>query len=173
MNYTKVSFLILIMITSIFVISPSAFGVNKLSRSSDGEVNIRVEIDDLIPNQPIGIHLILMDSTIGIELVDVNYNIIVTQNDKTVISEKNVYSPDGRGEYTTSEAVTSDSLDFTITILGFGPPNESDNWKGPKGGVVQMSLKPVLQEINDEDKEQQPSQIQKEVSIESTTSTAP
>ena len=103
--------------------------------SADGK--IIVEASSTMPKlgNPSQIKIEFLDA-LSNSVQHVNYDIIVTQNGKTVLEESSVHTHTGI-KYHTTQTLESDSpLDINITLLGLGLPDEQITWKGPQGEVV-------------------------------------
>ncbi len=71
-----------------------------------------------------------------------NYDLIVSQKGKEVLSVLGAHEHEGVGMHSTAPLDSDDQVDIKVTILGFGLPNEEDNWSGPKGEILMFNVVP-------------------------------
>ncbi len=116
--------------------------------SSEGSIKVEITSSDPQPEQAMIIHVKFIDTNTGIIQKNANYNILVTQNEKTFLDERNIHEPLGSGKHTTDPLETIDPFDVHVTILGFGLPNDESNWIGPKGEVVTFEQIPEFGTIS-------------------------
>jgi len=102
--------------------------------SSDGSVWIFLTITEPVKGERMGINLAFTDEN-GKRLEHVNYDIIVTQNDKVILSETMVHQHVGVGNHLSSEQLSNENVNVQITLQGLGlaPP-----FTGPQGEVINI-----------------------------------
>jgi len=102
--------------------------------SSDGSVWIFLTITEPVKGERMGINLAFTDEN-GKRLEHVNYDILVTQNDKVILSETMVHQHVGVGNHLTSEQLSNENVNVQITLQGLGltPP-----FTGPQGEVIHV-----------------------------------
>jgi len=105
-------------------------------------VSITVEKSSGIGVVPIG--LSFADFQTAEELEHANFDLIVTQNDKTVLSKTGEYLQEGKAQFYTIPLRNDDPLNIKIVLLGFGLPDDEDNWTGTKGQTIQYPIVPEV-----------------------------
>ncbi len=110
--------------------------------SSDSSVRVEIVTSEPIPNEMLSLEARFRDASGGGLKAHVNYDIIATQNGKTVLSEIGAHQHEGTGKHLTSVLGSDAPVDIQITLNGFGLPNEESNWSGPKGEVVNLQVVP-------------------------------
>lgn len=126
---------------TIIVNSPSTKETTVHGLSSDGKIRVEITATNPSSNEPMSIDIKFRDSSGALKKF-ANYNILVTQNNKEVLSDSNVNAGDGNGKHTTIPLGSDGQVDFTITLLGFGPKEDQGNWIGPKGDVLMFNVIP-------------------------------
>jgi len=91
--------------------------------SSDGSLIVNVDTSDPVAGE-------MMSVTVTITTENANYDIIITQDGKTVLSETDVYTTHGEGEHMTDVLESSNPVDVQVTLQGIGKPGE------PKTGAM-------------------------------------
>ena len=109
--------------------------------SADGKIIVETSSTMPKPGSPSQIKIEFLDP-LSNSVQHVNYDILVTQNGKTVLEESNVHTHTGI-KYHATQTLDSDSpLDISITLLGLGLPGEQIAWKGPQGEIVEFVAVP-------------------------------
>lgn len=116
--------------------------------SSEGSIRVEISSSDPEPDKEMIIHVKFVNAETGIVERNANYDIRVTQNEKTFLDEQNNHQPLGSGKHTTTPLETIDPIDVHVTILGFGLPDDESNWTGPKGEVVTFEQIPEFGTIS-------------------------
>ncbi|MBT8251329.1 MAG: PEFG-CTERM sorting domain-containing protein, partial [Nitrosopumilus sp.] len=73
------------------------------------------------------------------DMEHVNYDIIAMQNDEEVLPDAGAHEHAGTGVHMTAPLSSSDPVDITVTLNGYGLPDDQDNWTGPIGEEVVFS----------------------------------
>jgi predicted secreted protein with PEFG-CTERM motif len=110
--------------------------------SSDASVRVEIVTSEPKSNEMLSLEVKFRDANGGGLKPHVNYDIIATQNGKTVLSEMGVHQNEGTGKHTTSVLDSDSPVDIQITLNGFGLPGDEANWSGPKGEVVNLQVVP-------------------------------
>lgn len=114
---------------------------------SQSPVFVRIFTDQPQANEGLQISLEFVDP-VNFELINhINYDLTATQNEKTVLAEKNVYDAEGRGDHTTLALDSDDPVDIQITMLGFGMPGEGSELASPTGEVITFTVIPEYGQI--------------------------
>ncbi len=102
--------------------------------SSDGSIWVLLTITEPVKGERMGVNLTFTDKD-GKLLQHVNYDIIITQNDKVILSETMIHQHVGIGNHLTEAQLTDDSVNVQITLQGIGlyPP-----FTGPQGEVIHV-----------------------------------
>jgi len=132
---------------TIIVNSPSTKETTVHGLSSDGKIRVEITATNPITNEPMSINIKFRDSSGALKKF-ANYDILVTQNSKEVLSDSNVHAADGNGKHTTIPLDSDGQVDFTITLLGFGSKEDQGNWIGPKGDVLMFNVIPEFGTIS-------------------------
>lgn len=132
---------------TIIVTSPSTKETTVHGFSSDGKIRVEITATNPIANEPMSIDIKFRDSSGALKKF-VNYDILVTQNIKEVLSDSNAHAEDGNGKHTTNPLDSDGQVDFTITLLGFGSKEDQSNWMGPKGDVLMFNVVPEFGTIS-------------------------
>ena len=109
------------------------------SMSSDGTIEVNVEAYDPMTGQSMELEVEFYDVASGNQVEHINYDIMVTQNDKTILSEMGVHQHGGVGEHMTEFLDSDDPVDVSVTIQGIGvdPP-----FTGPQGDTIEFTVVP-------------------------------
>jgi predicted secreted protein with PEFG-CTERM motif len=131
----------------IIVNSPSTKETTVYGLSSDGKIRVEIIASNPIANEPMTIDIKFRDSSGALKKF-ANYDILVTQNSKELLSAKNVHAEDGNGQHVTIPLDSEQQVDFLITMLGFGPKEDQSNWIGPRGEVLMFNVIPEFGTIS-------------------------
>ena len=71
-----------------------------------------------------------------------NYDLIASQNGKEILSALGAHEHEGVGMHSTAPLDSEDQVDIKVTVLGFGLPDDKDNWSGPKGEILMFNVVP-------------------------------
>lgn len=113
---------------------------------SQSPILVRIFNEKPVANQELQISLEFVNSE-TMELVNhVNYDLIVTQNGKTVLSEKSVYGKEGKVDHNTLPLDSDGAVDIQIRMIGLGVPGE-DLVENSTGEVVTFTAVPEYGQI--------------------------
>lgn len=132
---------------TIIVESPSTTETTVHGLSSDGKVRVEITASNPVANEVMSIDIKFRDSSGSLKKF-ANYDILVTQNNKEVLSASNVHDEDGNGMHTTATLESDGQVDFKITLLGFGLKDDQVNWTEPKGDVLMFNVVPEFGTIS-------------------------
>jgi len=132
---------------TIIIESPSTKETTVHGLSSDGQVRVEITASNPIANEIMSIDIKFRDSSGSLKKF-ANYDILVTQNNKEVLSASNVYDEDGNGMHATAKLDSDGQVDFKITLLGFGLKDDQVNWTDPKGDVLMFNVVPEFGSIS-------------------------
>lgn len=106
--------------------------------SEDGSVNIYIKTTNPTTDEEMTIVIEFSDAS-GKEQKHMNYEIIVTQNGKEVLSDNNVHLMEANAKHVTNSLISDDPVDITITLQGIGM---NEPYTGPKGEIVKFNVIP-------------------------------
>jgi plastocyanin len=109
--------------------------------SEDGTLRAEITASNPVADEIMSLEIKFRDST-GSVNKHANYDLIVSQNGKEVLSVLGAHEHEGVGMHSTAPLDSDDQVDIKVTILGFGLPNEEDNWSGPKGEILMFNVVP-------------------------------
>lgn len=132
---------------TIIVESPSTTETTVHGLSSDGKVRVEITASNPVANEVMSIDIKFRDSSGSLKKF-ANYDILVTQNNKEVLSASNVHDEDGNGMHATATLESDGQVDFKITLLGFGLKDDQVNWTEPKGDVLMFNVVPEFGTIS-------------------------
>ncbi|MEM3064067.1 MAG: PEFG-CTERM sorting domain-containing protein [Candidatus Nitrosotenuis sp.] len=78
----------------------------------------------------------------GNPIEHVNFDILATQDGNEVMFEEGQHSHTGMAEFATAALESDSPVDFDITILGIGLPDDEANWTGPIGETISAQVVP-------------------------------
>jgi predicted secreted protein with PEFG-CTERM motif len=110
--------------------------------SSDGSVRVEIGAKEPTVNEMLSLEVNFRDANGGGLKEHVNYDIVATQDGKTVLSEMGVHDHKGTSQHLTGVLGSNMPVDIKVTLNGFGLPNEEANWSGPKGEVLELQVVP-------------------------------
>ena len=110
--------------------------------SSDGSVRVEIGAKEPTVNEMLSLEVKFRDANGGGLKEHVNYDIVATQDGKTVLSEMGVHDHKGTSQHLTGVLGSNMPVDVKVTLNGFGLPNEEANWSGPKGEVLELQVVP-------------------------------
>ena len=114
--------------------------------TEDGKLRVELTAMNPVEGDSMEMEIKFRDST-GSLKSHVNYNIIATQNGKEVLSNMGVHQNQGVGMHSTIPLNSADKVDIKVTLLGFGLPEDEDNWAGPKGEILMFNVVPEFGNI--------------------------
>jgi predicted secreted protein with PEFG-CTERM motif len=126
---------------TIIVTSPSTKETTVHGLTSDEKIRVEITASNPVMGEVMSIDVKFRDAT-GSLKKDVNYDMIVTQNGKQILSVMEKNEPEGNSMYTTEPLDSEGQVDFQITLLGFGLPDDESNWTEPRGEVLFFNIVP-------------------------------
>jgi len=112
--------------------------------SSDGSTQVSIDTTPAAPisGQPFTIALTFKDAS-GNLIHHQNYNISVTQDGNSVLSNATGHTHTGNDVQTTNNLASSNPVDIQVTLNGVGlPGTDPSTWTGPKGDMVNFHVVP-------------------------------
>ena len=110
--------------------------------SSDGKIRVEVTSSNPAINEVMSIDIKFRDSNGGSLKQHANYNIIATQNGKEILSLTEVHEHGGHGTHNTASLKSDEPVDIQVMLLGFGLPDDQENWSGPAGEILYFNVVP-------------------------------
>ncbi len=109
--------------------------------SEDGKLRAEITASNPVSGEVMSLEIKFRDST-GSVKKHANYDLIVSQNGQEVLSVLGAHEHEGTGMHSTAPLDSADQVDIKVTVLGFGLPDEEDNWSGPKGEILMFNVVP-------------------------------
>ncbi|MFB5609795.1 MAG: hypothetical protein ACE5Q5_06200 [Nitrosarchaeum sp.] len=109
--------------------------------SSDGTVNVHVITTSPTKDKAMRINLTFTDANEKL-IKHANYDISVTQNGESVLSEIEAHTEMGKDNHVTSSLTSNEPVDIKIKILGIGLPDDKANWSGPQEELSTLHVTP-------------------------------
>ncbi|MDH5418460.1 MAG: PEFG-CTERM sorting domain-containing protein [Nitrosopumilus sp.] len=106
--------------------------------SSDGSVWIFVAYTNPVEREHMTVNVRFTDKN-GQEITNVNYDIMVSQNDQVILDETMVNHQIGIRDHLTQELPSSDNVIIKITLQGIGTVAP---FTGPQGETIQVNVVP-------------------------------
>jgi predicted secreted protein with PEFG-CTERM motif len=106
--------------------------------SSDGSVWIFVTYTTPVEREHMTVNVRFTDKN-GQEITDVNYDILVSQNDQIILDETMVNHQRGIGDHLTKELPSNDNISIKITLQGIGTVAP---FTGPQGESIHVNVVP-------------------------------
>jgi len=139
------SFNVVVYAQEIIIPSPLSLGANHLGTmiktqtvSSDGSIWIFLTVTEPVEEEHITINVRFTDKN-GLELTNLNYDILVTQNDQVVLDETMVNQQIGIRNHLTETLPSNDNVNIKITLQGIGT---NIPVTGPHGESLQINVVP-------------------------------
>jgi len=110
--------------------------------SSDGKVRVEITSSNPAINEVMSIDIKFRDSSGGSLKQHANYDIIAIQNGEEILSLSGAHVHDGHGTHNTTPLTSDDSVDIRVILLGFGLPDDQNNWTGPAGEILYFNVVP-------------------------------
>ena len=107
--------------------------------SEDGTVRAEITASNSESDEVMSIEIKFRDSNDGSVKSHANYDLTVTQNDQEVLSALGAHEHEGIGMHSTAPLSSADPVDIKVTILGFGLPDDEENWSGPNGEILMFN----------------------------------
>jgi predicted secreted protein with PEFG-CTERM motif len=131
--------------SEIIIPSPLSLGSNHLGSmiktqtlSNDGSTWIFVTSTEPVKGEHMTINMRFTDKN-GQELHNVNYDIIVTQNDQVILDKTMINQQLAIGDQLTKELPSNDNVNIKITLQGIGTDAPLT---GPHGGDLELIIVP-------------------------------
>ena len=121
---------------------PSTEETTVAGLSSDGKIRIEIIASNPVKNEVMSIDIKFRDSNGGSLKQHVNYDIVATQNGKEILSSLEAHGHECHGMHKTTQLKSNDSVDIMVELLGFGLPDEQENWTGPAGEILYFNVVP-------------------------------
>jgi len=110
--------------------------------SEDGKVRAEIIVSNPVADEEMSLEIKFRDSSGGSVIKHANYNLMVSQNGQEVLSVLGAHEHEGTGMHSTEPLDSADQVDIKVTVLGFGLPDEEDNWTGPRGEILMFNVVP-------------------------------
>ncbi len=110
--------------------------------TEDGKVRAEILVSNPVSDEEMSLEIKFRDSSGGAVIKDANYNLMVSQNGQEILSILGAYEPEGTGMHSTMPLDSDDPVEIKVTVLGFGLPDEEDNWTGPRGEILMFNVVP-------------------------------
>lgn len=110
--------------------------------SEDGTIRAEITASNPSSGDKMSLEIKFRDSSNGSVKEHANYDLIVSQNNKEILTVLGEYAPEGTSVYSTLPLDSSDQIDIKVTVLGFGLPEEKSNWSGPQGEILMFKVVP-------------------------------
>ncbi len=110
--------------------------------SEDGKVRAEITASNPVSDEVMSFEINFRDSNDGSVKKHANYDLIVKQNGQEILSVLGAHEHEGISMYSTAPLESSDQVDIKVTVLGFGLPDDEDNWSGPNGEILMFNVVP-------------------------------
>jgi len=110
--------------------------------TEDGKVRAEIIVSNPVSDEEMSFEIKFRDSSGGNVIKDANYNLMVSQNGQEILSILGAYEPEGTGMHSTMPLDSDDPVDIKVTVLGFGLPDDEENWSGPRGEILMFNVVP-------------------------------
>ena len=114
--------------------------------TQDGELMVQIISSSPRVNESMEINLAFLDKNNKL-LKNVNFGVIVTQQEQKIIESNNIFSEKGLSTMNTRPLTSEEPVSISIMINGIGPSENSEEWTGPKGEVVNFTVVPEFGEM--------------------------
>lgn len=139
------SFSVNVFAQEIIIPSPFSLGANHLGSmikmetvSDDGSTWILVTSTEPVEREHMTINVRFTDKN-GLELTDVNYDILVTQNDQVILDKTMINQQIGIGDHLTEALLSNENVNIKITLQGTGT---NIPLTGPHGESLEVNVVP-------------------------------
>ncbi len=110
--------------------------------TEDGKVRAEIIVSNPVSDEEMSLEIKFRDSSGGTVIKDANYNLMVSQNGQEILSILGAYEPEGTGMHSTIPLDSDDPVDIKVTVLGFGLPDDEENWSGTRGEILMFNVVP-------------------------------
>ena len=122
--------------------APSEEETTVTGMTSDGSMRVEITASNPAANEVMTIDLKFRDANSAGLVQHANYDIVATQNGQEILSMMGAHEHEGEGMHTTAPLTSEDAVDIEVTLLGFGLPDDQENWTGPTGEIVYFNVVP-------------------------------
>ena len=122
--------------------APSEEETTVTGMTSDGSMRVEITASNPDANEVMTIDLKFRDANSAGLVQHANYDIVATQNGQEILSMMGAHEHEGEGMHTTAPLTSEDAVDIEVTLLGFGLPDDQENWTGPTGEIVYFNVVP-------------------------------
>ncbi len=116
--------------------------------SEDGSIRVEITVSNPAQGERMTLEIKFRDSNGGDVKIHSNYDLSVLQNDREVLSVSSEHDDEGIGKYASAQLDSGDPVDIKVTVLGFGLPDEEENWSGPRGEILMFNVVPEFGAIS-------------------------
>ena len=109
--------------------------------SDDGSLRAEITASNPAADEVMTLEIKFRDSTGSVQQ-HANYDLTVTQNGQEILSALEAHEHEGTGMHSTAPLDSDDQVDIKVTVLGFGLPDDKDNWSGPRGEILMFNVVP-------------------------------
>ncbi len=110
--------------------------------SEDGKVRAEIIVSNPASDEEMSLEIKFRDSSGGSVIKHANYNLMVSQNGQEILSILGAHQHEGTGMHSTMPLDSDDPVDIKVTVLGFGLPDDEENWSGPRGEILMFNVVP-------------------------------
>ncbi|MFZ8937591.1 MAG: hypothetical protein ACO2Y5_04975 [Nitrosopumilaceae archaeon] len=114
--------------------------------TEDGNMMVQIISSSPRINESMEINLTFFDKDNRI-LTNVNYGVIITQQDQIILENNNLFSEKGLSTMNTRPLNSDEPVSIIISINGIGVPEEPESWIGSKGEIVIFTVVPEFGEM--------------------------
>lgn len=112
-----------------------------VAMTEDGSIMAHISAGAPTAGEELAVSVEFTDAD-GNPIKHVNFDILATQDGNQVMLEEGQHSHTGMAEFATAALESDSPVDFEITILGIGLPDEEANWTGPIGETISAQVVP-------------------------------
>jgi len=116
------------------------------SSTMDETLTLKAVTDMPQQNKQLKINLSFLNKN-GNLVTDVNFDIEIIQQNKTIVSKKDDFSKDGLYSITTRPLASSEPVEMKVNINGLGDPQIPDQWVGPKEQMITFTIVPEFGQL--------------------------
>ena len=109
--------------------------------TEDGNIRTEITVSNPSADEIMTLDIKFRDSTGSLKKHS-NYDMTISQNGEEIHSVSGAHDHEGEGSHSFGPLGSDDPVDITVTILGFGLPDDEENWTGPTGEVLMFNVVP-------------------------------
>ena len=109
--------------------------------TENGDMTVQIISSSPTINQSMEINLSFLDKN-NILVSNVNYGINITQQEKLILENKNIFSEKGLSSLVTHPLNSDEPVLITIFLNGIGESENQEELKGPKGKILMFTVVP-------------------------------